>query len=78
MQTKNGYRQLGTIGNSISSNSYRKCRDLLKGNGFVLWSCMMTNDESNQQNIIQLKAEAESNQQNIIQFKAEVLQLKKR
>ena len=50
-QTKDGYRQLGLIGNSISTHAYRKCRDLLEGNGKVLWNCMFTNDESNQENI---------------------------
>merc|ERR1712212_463006 len=55
-QTKNGYRQLGLIGNSISSHSFRNCRHLENcPNGCQeYYNCVFTNDESNHQNIIQL------------------------
>ena len=54
-KTKNGFRQLGLIGNSISTHSFSNCRHLLGGPSSVaLWNCMFTNDESNHQNIIQL------------------------
>ena len=54
-KTKNGYRQLGLIGNSISTHSYSNCRHFPRNPAFH--NCMITNDELNKQNIIQLATE---------------------
>ena len=71
-KTKNGYRQLGHIGNLISTHSYANCRQVflqvLDDGGVAFHNCIITNDKLNRQNIIQLAKN----------LATEVLQLKKR
>ena len=59
-KTKNGYRQLGLIGNSVNTQSHADCRQIFwspVGDGNPYHECMMANDKLNHQNIIQLATE---------------------
>lgn len=52
--SKNGYRQLGPIGNLPTTHSYGDCRSLLHIGGAPYHNCLLANAKMDQQNIIAL------------------------
>jgi len=54
--SQNGYRQLGLIGNFVSTHSYSDCEPFRTTDGMAYNNCMGINAKMAQQNIIALTA----------------------
>ena len=55
-KTQNGYRQLGLIGNFVSTHSYSDCTPFRNTDAYAYQNCMGSNAKMDQQNIIALTA----------------------